>query len=269
MSHRRNLAGLVGAVATLLILAAPATSQDEFANVRELWDKSDHEFEQVFDDILNPRIALMESLMATRNLTSDELEILGQAYLYLVHTRVKYSYWLDDHKVWDRAQRQREAATKDIDRLLDVRALCHTRPDSTDHPLLMHELFDQVRREKFGIFKVSQLDPADAWVIMGNDTLRTDPGESLVEPDLIPGSYSVLVCRDGYRPQREDVLITKGETTVRDYRLREGRSWWWWTWRGAIAAGTVTAVTLGLIPGDEAATPPPPDLPLPPGPPAR
>jgi hypothetical protein len=129
----------------------------------------------------------------------------------------------------------------------------------------MFEIFDMVRSELFGSFRVINRDPTEAFVILDGDTLQPSPGEtSILETHIPIGSHEVVVAFDGYRTVNDAVTISSGATLEKSYELDKNRNKWLYAGLGSSALAVIAWL---LWPDD----PPNPttvgELPSPPDPP--
>jgi hypothetical protein len=256
---------VIGMLLMSIVLVPPAPSQvaaEEYTSaVKQLLSEAK---ENEALQLLTHRIAELDSIMVARALNGEELATYTNASLNLAHVWMTIS---DKESRLLVKESHQEKAAQTISKLLLVPSLRRTVPDAT-MPGPVHQLVEEVRKAKLGKFRVQTLAPPDAWVILGNDTLHAAPGDQFPsETDIIPGSYTLTIAGEGYRPFRDTIRIDAGATALGNYTLDPERNLWWWTWRGGVvAAPFIFGVVLVSLPSDE---PTVPELPLPPGPPTR
>lgn len=199
----------------------------------------------------------------------DDFDRLRVAYLLLVKTytiRSNFFRQIDEQT----AELYLEKAATVTRECLQIPQLRRTRPDSPlEYPPEMFDIFDDVRQEIFGSFRVVGLQPADAVVILDGDTLQVRPGETFVgETDIPIGPHEVVVAHVNYRTVNDAINISPGATLERPYVLERKRGGWWYVGvssAGAAGAAGLTWLILAII--DKPPEPPPTVDPLP-GPPA-
>jgi hypothetical protein len=129
----------------------------------------------------------------------------------------------------------------------------------------MINLFDKVRAEKFGAFKVVGLDPAGSTVILDGDTLRTQADGSLGDVDLEIGRHNVLIQHEGYQSRTVAITIAPGSTLEQPYKLAKKRDRMWYATRGGPALGAVAGLAVAIFkkhpPQTESPLPGPPSHP--------
>src|SRR4029453_7622748 len=123
----------------------------------------------------------------------------------------------------------------------------------------------EVRSQIFGSFRVVDLEPAGAVVVLDADTLRAMPGDSLPgDVDLKVGPHRVAVTARGYRPLTQEIVISPNAMLERSYRLSRKRGAAWY----ATASGVAVALVVGIFSIGRGSAEPPAGLsPLPPAPP--
>jgi hypothetical protein len=119
----------------------------------------------------------VEVLRGAITASHDDPAKLREAYLLLTKT---YVFLGNDFKFKPQGRMASSLNYKEakatIAELLAVPALRHTLPEPADeYPPEMHALFEEVRHEVFGAFRVVGLDPVDATVWLDADTLGTLP----------------------------------------------------------------------------------------------
>jgi hypothetical protein len=194
--------------------------------------------------------------------------MLGEAYLL----RIKAHVYLGNHfKFQDQgrvtADLQYREAESLVAEVLGIRELRHLQPSATDPPEMVRAFAD-VRNRLFGAFRVTELSPAHAVVILDGDTLRAAAGDSLPsDVDLRAGKHLVVVRAVGYKDVTDDVTIDPGSTLARGYTLEKRRGTMWYATRSAGTLGVVGGL-IALLAGKEGSkTTPEQPLPGPPDPP--
>jgi len=190
-------------------------------------------------------IVMLSDIIA--ELSSDE--ILRRAYNHLVTVYVQND---DDMGA-------REAARAALNRFPDLAA------DELEFPGKVNDVYDQMRKEMFGSFVISQ--PKDCHVYLDS----THVGDSPLRLDLVKaGEYELLVTKSGYKDYVSQIEIQPELTRdLSGLSLERDRAWWWWpAWVGG-AAVAVVAVALGVSSGGDEAAPEPEPLPEPPTPPTN
>jgi hypothetical protein len=154
---------------------------------------------------------------------------------------------------------------------LGTRELRHTRPEpASQYPPEMVTFFAESRRALFGGFRVRELTPAHAVVLLDGDTLRALPGGvEAGDIDLATGPHGVVVRARGYQETTDHITIPAGVNLERSYRLTKKKSGLWYATRGAGALGLLAGAILGIATrgGSPAATKSAPTLPGAPDPP--
>jgi hypothetical protein len=229
------------------------------AEARELLKKGEHE--QAIE-LLRPAIDEMAAELAANR------EDLREAYLLLINTHVQRS----NHFYSIAQERQtghlwRDKAKTVIVQCLETPGLSDTEPDLARDPPEMVALFEEVRSEIFGTFRVVKLDPPKARVHLDGEFLGTgEVGLPLERRNLRAGPHVVVVRADGYKDYTEDIDVSPGHTLDLKYALKKkaGKATW------GLRAGLVAAAAVGvaaLVDGGSGASAPTP-LPDPPPPPA-
>ena len=217
-------------------------------------------------DALRTTIDTLKTKRAESGLTPAEIEVLRDAYVDVVAQLVYYS------------NRLGEAGRTNIQALLleDARAMAtecvrtpelrRTRPEPPYTELAM-DAFTQARLANIGGFVIDSLEPRDATVVVGVDTLRVPAGgDKLADYDLIAGEYPVTIMADGYKTLEDMITVLPAQTASKPYRLSKPTSWWWWAGGSVVLAGAIAGTAVALSGGDN----PPatvPDLDGPPPPP--
>ncbi len=204
---------------------------------------------------------------ATRDSSLSD-DRLGQTYLALINTHVQRGNTYKDQphgrataELWYRQARQTMEECLALPRLHRLRPI-----PREDFPPEMVALFDSVRAERFGDLRIVRLEPPDAVVVVGRDTLRAPCDRCPLEArDLPRGAKTIRVTRPGYRTRLEPVTISPNSTLELSLALRKSRGFAWY----ALRAGSVAAAFTGYLVlfGDEKNGGTPEPLPGPPAPP--
>jgi hypothetical protein len=198
-------------------------------------------------------------------------ESLAEVYLLLIKT---YVFIGNDNRFKPQGREvsnlNYQEARKLIAECLAIRELRHTHPEpASEYPEEMIRFFAEVRGKTFGSFRVSELVPSDATVLMDADTLRALPGEtSLGDVDLAVGQHLVVVRAKGYKDLTEQIEIPPNSTLEQPYRLDRRRGTAWYATMAAAAAGLVVG-TIALASGNGGGSSTTDPLPTAPPPPAR
>lgn len=211
----------------------------------------------------------IELLRGTIDQSRDRYDALRSAYLLLAKT---YVYMGNENKF---KPQHREMSRLNYKTARDVIAEClsleplrHTRAEPVeDFPEEMITLVAEVRGEIFGSFRVKELKPPGAIVLLGRDTLRAMPEDNLLgDVDLAAGSHRVVIHAEGFKDLTESITISPGSTLERSYHLlkQRGKTWYGTVGTGAagVVAGVVWLVSRGGTP--PAALKPLPEAPAPP-----
>jgi len=152
--------------------------------------------------------------------------------------------------------------------LLLSRDFRHTQPDSLAPPEMVR-IFEEVRRDALGTFRIQELEPDKAIAVLGVDTLGVLPdGTARGALDVIPGSYDLVIHAEGYHDLAIPIEIAASSNVVQPaYELKKKRSKIWYVGGGlaAVAGGLAVALSVG---GGSASEPESP-LPGPPPPPSQ
>jgi hypothetical protein len=176
-------------------------------------------------------------------------EILRRAYNHLVTVYVQNG---------DEAG-AREAARSALESFPNLTA------DELEFPGRVNEVYNQMRKEMFGSFVISQ--PKECHVYLDGEHV----GDTPLILDLVRvGGYDLKVTKSGYKDYVSRIEIQPESTRdLSGLALERDRAWWWWpAWIGG-AAVTAVAVAVGVSGGDEGAPAEPEPLPGPPPPPAN
>jgi hypothetical protein len=221
-------------------LAAQATPDDTSKAVVQ------SKFEQVvafrLDGEYDRAISALNELIS-KYARSDE--ILRRAYNHLVTVYVQNN---------DEAG-ARGAARMALQRFPDLTA------DELDFPGAVNRVYDQMRKEMFGAFVISQ--PEECRVYLDS----TYVGDTPLRLDLVRvGEYDLTVTKSGYKDYASRIEIQPELTRdLSGLSLERDRAWWWWpAWIGGAAVAAV-GLAIGLGGSDEEPEEEP--LPAPPGPP--
>lgn len=211
----------------------------------------------------------IEILRAAIERARSRVATLRNAYLLLIKT---YVFLGNDFKFKPQG---REASNLNyqeakalIAECLGIRELRHTHPEpASEYPEEMIRFFAEGRSRIFGSFRVAELEPAGAVVLLDADTLRALPGDSLIgDVDLAVGKHLVVVRARGYKDVTEEITISPNSTLERPYHLARRRGAAWYATIGAGAAGVVGGLIALVASGGESSTTPALE-PLPPAPP--
>jgi hypothetical protein len=216
--------------------------------------------------------AAIETLRGSIRSARSAPAILREAYLLLIKT---YVFIGNDLKFRPQGREASnlnyQEAKKLIAECLGVESLRHTRPEpASAYPPEMIAFFNEVRSQRFGSFRVTELKPAAASVLLDDDTLRTLPGDSLLgDIDIEVGAHRVAVMAKGFRSINQEITISPNATLERSYRLSRKRGPGWYAAASGVALAAIAGVfAIGRGSADEppasAAT-----LPPAPGPPTR
>ncbi len=209
-------------------------------------------------------IAVLEPVLEETRFNPDRLR---ETYLLLIEAHV---YGGNRSAIGSKEQQLWYDEARDLIReCLGVRELRHTLPDPPErYPSEMLGLFESVRRETFGAFEITQLEPRDAEVVFDGETLV--PGDDGVwRVANVPVGVRMLVIRkSGYEDFTEDVEIAPATLVSRPYELRKRKGFGWYATRVAAPVMVAVGVVVGLTAGGSetpAAEEPLPVPPLPPG----
>ena len=197
-----------------------------------------------------------------------------EAYPLLVETYVQLG---NAHKYRDQgratSELNYEKARNLITQCLATKELRHVRPEPpSEFSEETIRMFDEVRNEVFGAFRVADLAPPHAVVLLDADTLRAPTGDGRPgDVDIAIGRHLVIVRAAGYKDLTEEITISPNSTLERPYHLsrKRGRMWYATLATGTIGlvGGVVALVTSG---GKTTSTEQPlPDPPPPPSSPQR
>jgi hypothetical protein len=192
---------------------------------------------------------------------------LRDAYLLLIKT---YVFLGNDLKFKPQGREASnlnyQEAKKRIAECLTIRELRHTQPEPVaDYPPEMIDFFAEVRSQIFGSFRVVNLEPPRAVVLLDADTLPAFPGGAgLGDVDLPVGKHRITIRAKGYKDVAETIVISPNSTIEKPYRLLRRRSPGWYA--AASAAGLATVLGIVAAAKGSASTPPGAE-PLPPAPP--
>jgi hypothetical protein len=210
-------------------------------------------------ELLRPAIEQMVQELAANR------ENLREAYLLLINTQVQRSkkFFKDGDPPSGRLYR--EDAKSTIVECLETPGLSDTAPDPARDPAEVLDLFDEVRREIFGTFRVIELDPPEAMVHLDGEYLGTgDGGLPITRSNLASGFHLVVVRAEGYKDYTDEIEMSAGTILDVKYELEGKPGWGTWTMR-AVVAGAAAAVVVSLTkkesssPGALPEPPPPPE----------
>ncbi|HEY3215894.1 MAG TPA: hypothetical protein VGK93_05335 [Candidatus Eisenbacteria bacterium] len=186
----------------------------------------------------------IELLKGVLEKARSRMQTLREAYLLLIKTYVFLGNDLRSKPQGREASNLNyQEARKLIAECLRTKELRHARPEpASEYPPEMITFFAEVRSQLFGSFRVVELEPREAVVLLDADTLRALPGDGLFgDVDLAIGPHLVVVRAKGYKNVTEEVTISPNSTLERPYRLarRHGSAWY----------ATVASGTLGVVGG--------------------
>ena len=150
-----------------------------------------------------------------------------------------------------------------------ARAALETFPDLTadelEFPGRVNDVYDQLRKEMFGSFVISQ--PKECRVYLNGTHVGDTP---LILSLVRVGEYDLTVTKSGYKDYVSRIEIQPELTRdLSGLSLERDRAWWWWpAWIGG-AAVTAVAVAVGVSGGDEGTPPEAQPLSAPPPPPSN
>lgn len=242
-----------------VVQAQVASSGDAYGPVlvkaRELLREGEH---QAAIELLRPAIdEMVQQLVAYR-------ENLREAYLLLVNHQVQRSkkFFRDGDR--ESGRLWREDAKTTIAECLETPGFSDVAPDPARDPADMFDLFDEVRREIFGTFRVVELDPPQARVHLDAESLGNgEEGLPLVRSNLESGFHLVVVRAEGYKDLTDEIDLSAGTTLDVKYALEKEPGWGTWTMR-AVLAGATVAVVASLAKKGGSSPGPLPEPPLPP-----
>jgi len=162
-----------------------------------------------------------------------------------------------------------QEAKRLIGECLAVRALRHTQPEpASEYPPEMVAFFAEVRAQMFGAFRVLDLAPTNAVVLLDGDTLRATPAAPHGgDVDIVAGAHEVRVRAPGFKETVDAIRIAPGATVERSYTLDRRRGGWWYATRGAAALALIGGAIAAFAGGNgsnAAAAEPLPGAPPPP-----
>jgi hypothetical protein len=199
---------------------------------------------------------------------SDDVERLRKAYLQLIDTYVERGNWYRSNGQLENAALYRQQAREWVVKCLQTRELRDTYPENRLlYDQVMFDLFDDVRAELFGAFRVIELSPPQAFVTFDGDTLTAVPDGSISVSNIPGGEYPVSVSYDGYDTITDMVTIVPATTLERPYLLKKKRGFLWWTVWGAGVTAAVYGITTLVTGSSDSPTPTDSPLPEPPLPP--
>lgn len=231
-------------------------SASPLAQARELL--ADGEYDRAIE-VLKPELEKV----------GGDVERLREAYLLMIKT---YVFIGNDLKFKPQGREASNLNYQEARRLiaecLGIRELRHTDPQpANQYPPEMVAFFAETRRAVFGAFRVREVTPALATVLLDGDTLRAQPGETEVgDLDIPIGAHVVAVRAPGYKETTDHITIAPDVTLERTYALTKLKGAGWYATRGvaalALVGGVVAAIANGG--GNDNGTEPLPAVPPPP-----
>lgn len=190
----------------------------------------------------------IQLLLAAINQSSQRTDQLKEAYLLLIK-----SYVMDGNYLASLANQgemshlaRKEAKTR-VAECLQIKQFRHLRPEpESDYPEDMPRLFNEVRAEQFGSFRVVGLVPPSATVLLDADTLKTHADGTIGDVDIPIGLHNVSIQHAGFRTLKDAITITPGSNIERPYKLMGNHGGLWYATRGgavAVLTGVVIAIT--------------------------
>jgi hypothetical protein len=258
------------ALAGLMLLAPLGVAADDAAPAAQAAPAAgslDQARELIKNGEYDPAIELLRAEVAR---TANDPVRQREAYLQLIKT---YVFLGNDYKFKPQGREMSNlnyrAASELIAEMLAIPALRNTRPEpATDYPPEMVTRFADARARMFGAFRVLEVEPVAAVVLLDGDTLQAgSPIATRGANDLPVGDHQVAVSRAGYQDIVETITISPGATLERSYRLEKKRGAMWYATRGGATAGLVgglIALLAGRNGGTTATATPLPGAPPPP-----
>jgi hypothetical protein len=131
------------------------------------------------------------------------------------------------------------------------------------------EYFDEIRREMFGTFEITRLEPPDAEVVFEGETLTPDANGVVREMNVPIGTRMLVIRHPDYQDITEDVEISPNTVVSRPYALRKNRGLLWYATRVGTPVVAVAGVLAAVLSGGDDKTDQPEPLPGPPDPPQK
>ncbi len=260
-----NCAAIVAlALAIAAISAGKAVGQPALASESQLTGTLRQARELIRAGEYDKTIGLIDSTWA---LFPRDPALYAEAYLTLIKT---YVFIGNDLRMQPNGQKSAELSYEKAASLirdcLAIKQLRHVRPEpESAYPPEMLRLFTDVRARVQGGLRITSLDPPDATVILGTDTLRAAADQTEIElADLGAGRYDIQVRAKGFVTRHESLEITPGTTLDREFTLRRRHGPLWYASRVGGAGGVVIAIVMLARPKQQAES----DLPTPPPPPS-
>lgn len=219
----------------------------------------------------------IESLETALPQTAGDVERMRGTYLLLIRTYVQNGNYYAGQPQGRVPSELAYARAEDLIRdCLRAPELRDTRPDpnSPEYPLKMIELFEKVRSETFGGFRIVSLDPVDADVYLDGELLKPLAGDSLPgDASVEVGRHEVRIVREGYKEILDEIAISPHTTLESPYQMQKKHGVWWYASRVGVAVAAVGGIVLATVAASGDETPPQGDpqdeepLPGPPSPP--
>lgn len=210
-------------------------------------------------------IAVLEPVLEATRFNPDRLR---ETYLLLIEAHV---YGGNRSAIGSKEQQLWYDEARDLIReCLGVRELRHTLPEPPEnYPTEMLGLFESVRRETFGAFEITQLEPRDAEVVFDGQTVVAGDDGVWRVANVPVGVRMLVIRKPGYEDFTEDVEIAPATLVSRPYALHKKKGFGWYATRVAAPVIVAVGVVVGLAAGgDEPAAVEEP-LPVPPLPPSK
>ncbi len=191
----------------------------------------------------------IEVLKGALERAGSDPERLRETYLLLIKT---YVFLGNDLKFKPQGREASNLNYQEARRLiaecLGRRELRHMYPEpASQYPPEMVTFFAETRRNIFGAFRVQEVVPATALVLLDGDTLRTLPGETQMgDVDIATGEHVVVVSAPGFKETTDRITIAPDVTLERSYRLVKRKGGMWYATRGAGALGLVGGVIAAI-----------------------
>lgn len=191
----------------------------------------------------------IEVLKSALDLTGNDPARRRESYLLLIKT---YVFLGNDLKFKPQGREASNLNYQEARRLiaecLGRRELRHTYPEpASQYPPEMIGFFAETRRSIFGSFRIQEIVPGTAVVLLDGDTLRVAPGETQPgEVNMALGEHVVVVRAAGFKETIDRITIAPDVTLERSYRLEKKKSGMWYATRGAGALGVVGGVIAAI-----------------------
>jgi len=209
-------------------------------------------------------IAILEPVLEA----THEPELRRETYLLLVEAHVYRGN--SSPPATKEQQLWYEEAHRLIRMCLGERELRRTRPEPPErYPAEMLQFFDDVRREIFGSFEITHLDPHDAEVILDDEVLSPGADGIWRAADVPIGPRRLVIRHADYEDLTEGIEIGPATLVSRSYSLRRKKGFAWSATRVTAAAVVAVGIVVGIVAATGKDKPAPveplPDPPLPPG----